>query len=408
MTDPWPTYHDLMLAYRDCRLHKPASHSQVEFEIRLAQNIGALFDEIQSGRYRPRPATCFVVTRPKPREIFAADFRDRVVHHLLVTQLEPVWERKFIFSSFACRQGKGPHGAVRYLQRRVREISQGGLKPVWILQLDIEKFFVTIDRTIVCDLLLKHCHNEKQRELISVIYSHDARKGSKKSGDPASFGLIAKGKSWFDQPPERGIPIGNLTSQFGANVYLSGLDHFVQRELKPDAYLRYMDDLLLIDRDPDKIRDQADAIDGWLVNNRGQHLNPAKTNFTTLLRGITYLGYMLRQTDSQKEPLQVFPEPIKKWQLVSALRKLESLGLPVPRRPHPLAPLINAKDAIQNLASINSRLGILVHSRSFLVRKQALEHFIARTTLNHELPRDFADHWCPYRIKKGYRAITQR
>ncbi len=113
MTDSWPTYHDLILAYRDCRLHKPASHSQIEFEVRLAQNIGALFNEIRSGRYRPRPATCFVVTRPKAREIFAADFRDRIVHHLLVTQLEPVWERKFIFSSFACRQGKGLHGAIR-------------------------------------------------------------------------------------------------------------------------------------------------------------------------------------------------------------------------------------------------------------------------------------------------------
>lgn len=408
MTQSWPTFHDLVLAYRACRLHKPASNSQIEFEIKLAKNIGALFGEIHSGRYRPRAATCFVVSRPRPREIFAADFRDRIVHHLLVTQLEPVWERKFIFSSFACRKGKGPHGAIQYLQRRVREISQGGLKPVWILQLDIEKFFVTINRTILCDLLLKHCRHEKQRELIKAIYGHDARVGAKKSGDPASFHLITKGKSWFDRPLEQGIPIGNLTSQFGANVYLSGLDHFVQRELKPAAYLRYMDDLLLLDRDADKIRDKADAINRWLVDNRGQCLNSGKTGFTDLSKSITYLGYRLRQTDSPKEPLQVFPEPIKKWQLVSALRKLESLGPPIPHRPHQLAPLIRSPETIQRLASINSRLGILVHSHSFLMRRQALERFVAKTTLNHDLPKDFADHWCPYSIKKGYRAIKQR
>ncbi len=181
MTFLWPTYHDLILAYKACRLHKPASNSQIQFEMKLAKNIGAIFDEIHSGRYRPKPAKCFVVTRPKPREIFAADFRDRVVHHVLITQIGPVWEKKFIYSSFACRAGKGPHGVIRYLQKRVREISQGGLKPVWVLQLDIEKFFVTINRSVLGELLLKHCRHEKQRKLIQIIYGHDARVGAQQS-----------------------------------------------------------------------------------------------------------------------------------------------------------------------------------------------------------------------------------
>jgi hypothetical protein len=300
-----------MVAYKDCRLHKPPSNSQFQFETRLGQNITALHTEIHSGRYRPKPAKCFVVTRPKPREIFAADFRDRVVHHVLVSQLEPAWEKQFIHSSFACRQGKGPLGAIRYLQHRVREISQGGMKQVWVLQLDLEKFFVTINRPILCVLVLKHCHHEKQRELIKIIYSYDARKGARNVGDPASFDLIPKGKSWFDQAPEQGIPIGNLTSQFGANVYLSALDHFVQRELKPEAYLRYMDDLLLVDRNPEKIRDKTEIINRWLIENRAQRLNTNKTHFISLYGGITYLGYQLRQTDSSQEPLQIFPEPIK-------------------------------------------------------------------------------------------------
>lgn len=408
MTTSWPTYHDLMLAYKACRLHKPASYSQIQFELRLGKNINMLLQEIHSGRYHPKAAKCFVVTHPKPREIFAADFRDRIVHHLLVTQLEPVWERKFIFSSFACRRRKGPHGAIRYLQKQVRKISQGGIKPVWVLQLDLEKFFVTINRKILCDLLLKHCRHEKQQELIKIIYSYDARKGAQRSGDTENFYLIPKGKSWFDQAPEQGIPIGNLTSQFGANVYLSDLDHFVQRKLKPAAYLRYMDDLLLIDRDPKKIRDNANLINQWLIENRGQCLNANKTIFTNLNRGITYLGYHLRQTDSSQNPLQVFPEPIKKWQLISALRKMENT-LPLSAyHPHPLAPRILSTKNKQPIASINSRLGILIHSRSYLLRKQALEHFTKKTTLNYDLPEDFADHWCPYNIKKGYRAVRLR
>lgn len=408
MSSFWPTYHDLILAYKDCRLHKPASSSQIQFEMRLAKNIGSLFDEIHSGRYCPKPAKCFVVTRPKPREIFAADFRDRVVHHVLVTQIEPIWERKFIYSSFACRSGKGQHGAIRYLQRRVREISQGGIKPVWVLQLDLEKFFVTINRSILCGLLLKHCRHDKQRELIQIIYGHDARNGAQQSGDPRSFKLIPQGKSWFGQMAAQGIPIGNLTSQFGANVYLNGLDHFVQREIKPEAYLRYMDDLLLIDRDPEKIRNKADSINRWLIDNREQQLNHNKTHFCRLSEGITYLGYRLQQTDSPKEPLQVFAEPIKKWQLVSALRELENSVFPEAYRPHPLAPRLVPKNIKQSLASVNSRLGILQHSRSFLMRKQTLDYFIKKTTENYNLPDDFASHYCPYEIKKGYRSIKLR
>lgn len=290
----------------------------------------------------------------------------------------------------------------------MREVSQGGLKPVWILQLDIEKFFVTINRSVLCELLLKHCRHEKHRELIQIIYGHDARVDAQQSGDPERFQLIPRGKSWFGQTSKQGIPIGNLTSQFGANVYLNGLDHYVQRELKPKAYLRYMDDLLLIDRDPEKIRDKADAINRWLVDNREQQLNHGKTHFTQLSEGITYLGYNLQQTDSPKEPLQVFAEPIKKWQLVSALRKLGNTTIPTTYRPHPLAPRMIAKEINQNISSVNSRLGILQHARSFLMRKQALEHFIRKTTLIYDLPEDFASHWCPYTIKKGYRSIKLR
>jgi hypothetical protein len=178
--------------------------------------------------------------------------------------------------------------------------------------------------------------------LVSIIYRHDARRGAVRVGNPANFRLIPEGKSWFDQGPEQGIPIGNLTSQFGANVYLSALDHFVQRELRPGAYLRYMDDLLLLDRDPEKLRDKEGVINRWLERNRAQRLNTSKTHFVKLHEGITYLGYQLRQTDSSQQPLQIFPEPIKKWQLISALRKQEAERGPAEFRPHPLAPLLEA------------------------------------------------------------------
>lgn len=401
----WPQFHDLLVAYKSCRLHKPTSASQIRFETKLAENLVSLVKELHEGKYRPSPAKCFIVTHPKPREIFAADFRDRVIHHLVVSQLEPTWDRKFIQTSFACRVGKGSHGAIAYLRKRVRELSQGGRHNVFVLQLDIEKFFVSINRPILCGLLLEHVKHPRLRAIIQAIYAHDARVGVKKGGNPNLFHLIPSGKSWFDQRPEQGIPIGNLTSQFGANVYLTALDHFIQRTLKPAAYLRYMDDFLLVDRDADKLRAMTNPIDSWLQSHRQQRLNPDKTILRLLSAGIQYLGYELRQTDTPAQPLQVFAEPLKKWRLVEALRSLENHPRPAAKRSHTLSLHLRDTEVNRELASVNSRLGTLVHARSHQLRKKSLEKFVEHTTENNVLPTEFADRWCPFEVKKGYRAI---
>ena len=220
MTQTWPTFHDLMIAYKNCRLHKPASNSQILFESRLGIHLSQLHQEILSGKYRPMPSHCFIVTQPKPREIFAAHFRDRVVHHLVVSQLEPFWEKSFIHSSFACRKGKGPLAAIKYAQTQVRQISQGGRRPVWALQIDVKKYFVTIHRPTLVQLLVHPIRQTYLRNLVQLIFQHDARIGAKVRIHPSNFKLIMEGKSWFDQDPDRGIAIGNLSSQFGANVYL--------------------------------------------------------------------------------------------------------------------------------------------------------------------------------------------
>jgi RNA-directed DNA polymerase len=401
----WPTFHDINVAYKNCRLHKPASRSQILFETKLGQNISTLLKEIRSNQYRPKRVKCFIVTHPKPREIFAADFQDRIVHHLIVSQLEAVWDKKFIYSSFACRRRKGTHGAIRYTQSKVRALSEGGIKPVWALQLDIERFFVTIDRPTLCTLLLKHSRHPKLRELIQMVYSHDARQGALRCGDPSTFRLILPGRSWFDQLPHQGIPIGNLTSQFGANAYLSALDHFIQRELKPKAYLRYMDDLLLLDHDPKKLEPLIHLVNQWLIAYRSQQLNSDKTCLTNLYDGIKYLGYELRQTDSSSQPLQIYSEPIKKWRWIAALKQLEKSKFLEPEKPHCLAPFLPKQALVQELASVNSRAGSLGHSKSYLFRKHSLELFIKKTTTPYDIPKEFTDPWCPFKLKKGYRAI---
>jgi retron-type reverse transcriptase len=407
LTADWPTFHDLMTAYRSCRLGKPAGASQINFEMKLGANLAEIHKHIHAKKYKPLPAKCFVVTHPKPREIFAADFRDRVVHHLVVSQLGPIWERKFIHSSFACRINHGTHGAIKYAQTKVRSLSRGGLHDVWCLQLDITKFFVSIDRAILRDLLLKTADHHKLRELIQIIYNHDARFGVRKNCDPRMFSLIPMGKSWFDQPLGVGLPIGNLTSQFGANVYLTELDHYIQRTHKPGAYRRYMDDLMLLDCDPDKLKTVIEPIDDWIRAKRKQQLNTSKTKLTRLQDGINYLGYELRQTNSASQPLQLFSKPAKQWKFIRAIRKFEQAPFTPSTRPHPLSPVLTNEKLANEISSVNSHMGTLIHANTYLFRKKALRKLCRNTRDQRGIPVDLAPQpWTPYKIKEGYSAIT--
>ncbi|MEO7161992.1 MAG: RNA-directed DNA polymerase [Bdellovibrionia bacterium] len=168
-------------------------------------------------------------------------------------------------------------------------MSGGGRKIVWALQMDVEKFFVNINRPILCSFLLGHTKHPKLRELISCI-SHDARIEAKQNYRSNAH-LIASGKSWFDQGPDQRIPIGNLSSQFAANVVLTGLDHFILRELKPEVYLRYMDDALLMCDDPKKLRSLIEPNCKWLEKNRCQRMNTAKTKLVPLTNEIIYINF---------------------------------------------------------------------------------------------------------------------
>ena len=410
LSPSWPTFHDLMVAYKSCRLNKSGSSSQIQFELRLGENLSRLHNEIQNGTYRPSPAKCFVVMHPKPREIFAAEFRDRVVHHLIVARLEPCWERNFIYSTFACRKGKGSHCAIKYLQSQVRRISKGGNVPVWALQLDIAKFFVTIDRNILCQLILEESPaHPLLRQLIRIIFMHDARLGVKTCGNPSEFIFIPDDKRWFNQQSFQGIPIGNLSSQLGANIYLSKLDHYIQRVLKPAAYLRYVDDLLLLGTDSESLARMIHPIDEWIRNHRKQELNMKKTHLINLSRGtIRYLGYRLKQTDLGSEPLQVYPEPLKKFRLIESLMELEKISYSWPTRPHPLAPFYHKKELSQKIGSFNSKLGSFHHCRSYIFRKGSLDRLVEKTMDPVGIPDEFCDPWQTYKVKQGYRSIKLR
>jgi len=400
----WPTYLDLLEAYHRCRHGKQPSSHQLYFEKTLGENLLSLHREIHTRKYRPSRTVCFIVTHPKPREVFAAHFRDRIIHHLIVEQLEPRWEKKLIYSSFACRKGKGPDRARDYLCTQVNRLSHGGRKEVFALQMDITSFFATLFRPILLDLILSRINNPMLRWLVEITYCHDPRKQVWFQCSQKERDLIPPDKSWFNQSEDQGLPIGNLTSQFGSNVYLNALDHFALRGLRAGSYLRYMDDLTFLDPSVEKLQSLIQPLQEWLEKNRKQRFHPGKTQLTSMNHGIDYLGYQIRQNPLSGQ-VAFFAPAKKKWEFIQAIRSFEKSGILDPKAPHPLGFPVWDKAAQNTLAKLNSRLGFLRQAKSYLFRKETLSHLEGHFANPEKMPSEFYDRWGPLHLRSQYRSI---
>lgn len=243
------SFTDLVEAYLDCRRTKRNSASALAFEQRLEYNLATLHDELTSGAYRPGPSICFVITRPKVREVWAAAFRDRIVHHLLYRKIGPRFEAGFIADSCACIPGRGTLYAARRLEGKVRSQTQNWSRPGYYLKLDLANFFVSIDKRIVGQQLTKRITEPWWRQLALDILFHDPRRDVVTQGRPEEFARVPAHKSLFNQDAHHGLPIGNLSSQFFANVLLDAFDQHVKHKLKARHYIRYVDDMVLLHED---------------------------------------------------------------------------------------------------------------------------------------------------------------
>lgn len=292
------TLSRLLKAYYSCRKNKRRQVAAIRYETTAESRLTRLLHLIQTKTYQPAPSSCFVVTYPKLREIFAADFQDRVTHHLLINAIEPYFENQFIFDSYACRKSKGTHQAVRRLQSFLKKITQNQTKDAYFLQLDIQSFFTSIDQEILYGILAKHLATHPDSPdllwLSHLIIFNDPTYNCRVKGDIKLLAQIPAHKSLFQTPQTKGLPIGNLTSQFFANVYLNELDQFVKRKLKAKYYLRYVDDLILLSRHPQQLVEWRQAINQFLHDFLSLRLHHAKDRTGSVYSGIDWLGYIVK------------------------------------------------------------------------------------------------------------------
>ena len=236
--------------------------------LRLGDEIANLHLDLMNGTYLHGAYSHFRINDPKPREIHKATVRDRLLHHAIHRKLYPFFARTFIADSFSCQAGKGLHRAIERFCRATRKVSRNGTRTCWILKCDIRKFFASIDHEILLDILKRRIADCRLVDLLANIISS------------------------FDLTPGRGIPLGNLTSQLFANVYMNELDQFVKQDLRMKYYIRYADDFVFLSRDRDELLRCLPKVAAFLLGPLNIGLHPDKVFVKTLASGVDFLGWV--------------------------------------------------------------------------------------------------------------------
>ena len=272
------SFENLYRAYRQARKGKRGVPGVAAFEYDQERQLLRLQDELTSESWQPGEYRSFYIHDPKRRLISAAPFRDRVVHHALCSQIEPLWERRFINDTYANRVGKGTHRALLRCQGFARRYR-------YVLHCDLEQYFPSIDHALLYDQLASLIADRRALALVERIINS----GVGVLGQVYQMRWFPGDDLWAACRP-RGLPIGNLTSQLWANVYLNGFDHMVKRQLRCPAYLRYVDDFLLFADDKATLWRWCDAIRGRLATLRLTLHTPQVYPVDT---GIPFLGFRI-------------------------------------------------------------------------------------------------------------------
>lgn len=292
---------DVFKAYYECRRHKRRTANALAFELDFEKELVHLWQDINSGKYKIGRSIAFIVKFPVQREVFAADFRDRIVHHLVISKLNPLFEKEFISDSYSCREGKGTLFGVKSVKTMIEECSEGYTQDCYILKLDIRSFFMSIDKTVLYQMLFEFITEKYHKpdkyillRLVKQIVFHNPENYCVIKGRRSDWNGLPCHKSLFWSEGRRGLPIGNLTSQIFANFYLNRLDHFVTEELGIGCYGRYVDDFVLIHQNKGKLLQARERITAFLQSELKLSLHPQKFYLQHYRKGVKFIGAVIK------------------------------------------------------------------------------------------------------------------
>lgn len=262
------SHTNLKSAFKKARKHKTLKPYVIEFEKELEQNLLQLRTELLLHCYRPKKLKTFILREPKTRKISKSDFRDRVIHHAICNVIEPLFDKAFIYDSYANRRGKGASKAIERFDFFIRKISRNNSRKVFVLKADIKHYFDNVDHNILLSILSRKIADIRVIWLISMILANHKTKHER-----------------------RGMPLGNLTSQFFANVYLNDLDYYVKNKLLVKYYIRYVDDFMILHSDSKILKGYKESINIFLQQFLDIELHPEKTRIIRLGQRLDFLGF---------------------------------------------------------------------------------------------------------------------
>jgi hypothetical protein len=370
-------------AYFDARKNKRSTANALAFEKKYEKRLFKLYEEIMDREYTIGQNICFIVNKPVKREVFAADFRDRVVHHLIFNYINPIFEKHFIKDSYSCRIGKGTSGGVRRVNHFIRSCSENYQKDCWILKLDIKGYFMAIDKNTIYTKIESRLQAVKNPDfdldvllyLIRTVIFHDPTKNCRVKGKREDWVGLPKSKSLFFVPHGKGFPIGNLTSQLFGNIYLDDFDHFVREKLGIRRYGRYVDDMVFVHSDREFLKSVISKARDYLRDELDLELHPKKIYLQHFEKGVGFLGSYIKpwRTYIGTKTKQNFYTTAKMWN-----ETVEKNG-----------GFHDEKEADAFVAGVNSYLGMMKQYDTRRLREKMVRSLSSRILKDVVFTRDF-------------------
>ena len=371
---------DLYIAYYDAARHKHKMAYVVKFERDLRQNLEELCDDLLNHRYKAQPSKCFVIDYPKKREVFAAMFRDRIVHHLYFRYTHQMFERTFIADSYSCIEGRGTHYGISRLRQHIRQASLNWSQPCYAMNLDIRGYFMHINREKLLRIATESLRTMATHKvgmtdevplpqgvlltpatrwrdirdmrfilwLTEQIIMLDPMENCIIVGDESDWLGMDRAKCMRYAEKGLALPIGNLTSQLFSNVYMNPFDQWVKRIILCHYYGRYVDDSTMVDACREWLLEQVPKVREFLADELGLQLHMGKLHVREVSQGVEFLG--------------AFVKPYRDYISNKTLARIEEN-----------VKTIDLRDIEHAEASINSYLGVLSHSASYNIRHHLFE-----------------------------------
>lgn len=357
----------LFEAFYDCLDGKSGTPDALEFQSRLLGNMTELCDSVNGRTYTPLPSIGFIVPKPVRREVFAANFRDRIIHHYIAIRLEPLFEQEFNDRTYNCRKGKGQLYGIRQLEKDIRECSKDYTVDCWYLQCDLQGFFMSIPRAKLADkvdmfIVERYMGEDKEdlRYMSRETIMHEPHKHCVWRSPRSEREKLAYGKSLDTAPPGCGVAIGNLTSQHNANFYLSPFDWLLEIVFAIIYHGRYVDDFYGIHPDKEYLKECIPKMRAWLKTELSVTLHPRKIRLQPCRYGIKFTGMVV------------------KWGRVYPGKRLAGNFANVVRRMNRLPENYTPRDLDGFVSSLNSYLGLMRHCDSYAIRRKVLGRMDSR------------------------------